>query len=67
MNTELFNYICDAMDDTLKLMVNEIGCAKHRKAYEKLKNANKLFYDWYQTAWEYPQKAIKIKPENKGA
>ena len=62
MNTALFNYIFDAMSDALKIIDNNIEYIESEQERNKLKKASDLFYDWYQTAWEHPIDAVKIKP-----
>lgn len=62
MNDELFNYIYDAMCLALEQLEESACPVEHPeicKIYEKLDKATGKFYDWYQTAWEHPQKHKK--------
>ena len=65
MNTELFNFVIDSMSNAIELIDDKIDPVENPDEYpvrKDLDKAMRLFYDWYQTAWEFPDKAVKIKP-----
>lgn len=60
MNDKLFNYIYDVMCQCLELL-DDLSNPDYENLYMKLDSAIDKFYDWYQTAWEHPQKAQELK------